>query len=172
MSDSMDMMSRLNFDMNRVSKHSKVNTFGKRLIDFCKNNDTLILNGRDFVDKGVGKPTFKDKSVDDNVICSSTAMMFLSNFEIKEFCPLYSDAHNVIKFALKDNVMPTQPKTSSCPEAKHKRLEENKKKLLLFENLIQNKVNEIQYTLNDMTQPNKDYQCNYVWNRRYIQNIT
>ena len=57
--------------------------------------------------------------------------------------------------------MPTQPKTSSCPEAKHKHLEENKKHLF-FENLNQNKVNEILYTLNDMTQPNKDYQCSYV----------
>ena len=89
MSDSKDMMSRLIIDMNRVSKDSKVNTFGKQLIDFCKNNDMLILNGRDFVDKGVGKPTCKDKSVVDYVICSSAAMMFLSNFEIKEFCPLY-----------------------------------------------------------------------------------
>ena len=36
MSDSIDMMSKLNNDMNRVSKDSKVNTFGKQLIDFCK----------------------------------------------------------------------------------------------------------------------------------------
>ena len=82
-------------------------------------------------------------------------MMFLSNFEIEEFCPLYSDAHNAIKFALKGNVMPTQPKMSSCQETKHKRWEENKKDLF-FENLNQNKVDEILNTLNDMTQPNKD----------------
>ena len=55
----------------------------------------------------------------------------LSNFEIKELYQLYSDAHNVIKFALKGNVMSTQPKMSSCPETKHKRWEENKK-LLFF----------------------------------------
>ena len=78
MSDSIDMMSRLNIDINRVSKDSKVNTFGKKMIDFCKNNDMLILNGRAFGDKGVGKPTCKDKSVVDYVICSSSSMMFLS----------------------------------------------------------------------------------------------
>ena len=55
MSDSTDMMSRLNIDIKRVSKDSKVNTFGKQLIEFCKNNDMLILNGRAFGDKGVGK---------------------------------------------------------------------------------------------------------------------
>ena len=42
MSDSTDMISRLNIDINRVSKDSKVNTFGKHLIEFCKNNDMLI----------------------------------------------------------------------------------------------------------------------------------
>ena len=36
MPDSIDMMSRLNIDINRVSKDSKVNTFGKQLIDFFK----------------------------------------------------------------------------------------------------------------------------------------
>ena len=56
MSDSMNMMSRLNIDMSRVSKHSKVNTFGKQLLDFFKNNDMLILNDRAFGNKGVGKP--------------------------------------------------------------------------------------------------------------------
>ena len=36
MSDSIDMMGRLNIDINRVSKDSKVNSFGKQLIDYCK----------------------------------------------------------------------------------------------------------------------------------------
>ena len=116
----------------------------------------LILNGRALGDKGVGKPTCKDKSVVDYVICSSSSMMFLSNFEAEEFCPLSSDARNVIKFALKGNVKPTQPKMSSCPETKHKRWEENKKHLF-FENLNQNKGDEILKTLNGMTQPTKDF---------------
>ena len=51
MSDSIDMMSKLNIDMNRFSKASKVKTFGKQLIDFCKNNGMFILNGRAFGDK-------------------------------------------------------------------------------------------------------------------------
>ena len=51
MSDSIDMMSRINIDINRVSRDSKVNTFGKQLIEFCKNNDMLKLNGRAFGDK-------------------------------------------------------------------------------------------------------------------------
>ena len=87
----------------------------------------LILNGRTFGDKGVGRPTCKDKSVIDYVICSSSSsMMFLSNFKIKEFRQLYLDAHNEIKFALTGNVMPTHPKMSSSLETKHKCLEKTK----------------------------------------------
>ena len=122
----------MNIDKNRVSKHGKVNTFGKQLIDFCKNNDMLILNGRAFGDKGVGKPTCQDKSIVDYVICSSSSMMFLSNFEIKNCCPLYSDAHNVIKFVLKGNVMPTGPKVSSCLETKQKNVGMITKKTFIF----------------------------------------
>ena len=121
----------------------------------------LIFNGRVFGDKGVGKPTCKAKFVVDYVIWSPSSMMFLSKFEIKEVCPLYSDANNKIKFALKGYVMPTQPKMSSCPETKHKRLKENKKQVV-FENLIQSKVNEILHTLSDMTQPNKDYNSAFM----------
>ena len=54
MSDSIDMMNRLKIDTIRISKDSKVNSFGKQLIDFCKNNAMLILIGRAFGDKGVG----------------------------------------------------------------------------------------------------------------------
>ena len=97
----------MNIDTIRVSKDSKVNSFGKQLIDFCKNNDMLILNGRAFGDKGVGQTTCKDKSVVDYVICSSCSIAFLTNFEINEFCPLYSDAHNAIKFSLKGNIIQT-----------------------------------------------------------------
>ena len=54
MSDSIDMMNRINIDTIRVSTDSDVNSFGKQLIYFCKNNDMLMLNGRAFGDKGVG----------------------------------------------------------------------------------------------------------------------
>ena len=150
MSDSIDMMNRFNIDTIRVSKDRKVNSFGKQLIDSCKINNMLILNGRAFGDKGVGQTTCKDKPVVDYVICSSCSIAFLTNFEINEFCPLNSDAHNAIKFLLKGNIIPTRGTPSSHPTDKYKRWEESKKDLFL-ENLDQNKVNEILNTLNDIT---------------------
>ena len=53
-------------------------------------------------------------------------------------------------FSLKGIIIPTQGTTSSHPNDKYKRWEESKK------DLNQNKVNEFQNTLNDITQPSKD----------------
>ena len=76
MSDSIDMMNRLSIDTIRVSNDSDVNSFGKQLIDFSKNNDMLISNGRAFGDKGEGQTSCKDTSVVDYVICSSCSIAF------------------------------------------------------------------------------------------------
>ena len=78
-------MNKLNIDTITVSNDSKVNSFGKQLIDVYKNNDMLILNGRAFGDKGVGQTTCKNKSSVDYVLCSFCSIAFLTNFEINEF---------------------------------------------------------------------------------------
>ena len=80
MSDSIDMMNRLNINTIRFSKNSKVNIFGKQLIDFCKNNEMFILNGRAFCDKGVGQTTCKYKSAVDYVICSNARLIVENPF--------------------------------------------------------------------------------------------
>lgn len=100
-------MKKYDLDIQRVSKDNKVNAFGKHLIEFCKNNDMLIMNGRAFSDKDIGAATCKDKSVVDYVICSSSSVALLSHFQVNEFCSLYSDAHNAIEFSLISKKIPT-----------------------------------------------------------------
>ena len=85
MSDSIDMMNRLSIDTIWVSNDSDVNSFWKQLIDFCKNNDMLKLNGRAFGDKGVGQTTCKEKSVVDYVICSSFSIAFWQTLKLTNF---------------------------------------------------------------------------------------
>lgn len=125
-------MKRFNLDIQRVSEDNKVNAYGRNLIDFCRNNDMFILNGRAFSDRCIGATTCKDKSVIDYVICSSSSVALLSHFEIKDFCSLYSDAHSVIEFSLKSQVH-CQNKDFQA-EGKHKRWKESKKQLFV-ENL-------------------------------------
>ena len=57
----------------------------------------VILNGRAFLDKGIGKTTCKDRSVVDYAICSIMLVHLLTHFDVLDYCPLYSDAHNAIE---------------------------------------------------------------------------
>lgn len=59
----------------RHSTDLNVNTYGRKLIQFCKNNNMYIMNGRIGNDE-VGKPTSKNTSVVDYAI-STAAVLYL-----------------------------------------------------------------------------------------------
>ena len=42
-----DVLSNVNFPLERVSQDKKLNITGKMLLDMCKNNNMLIVNVRD-----------------------------------------------------------------------------------------------------------------------------
>ena len=70
-----------------------VNSYGRKLINFCKNNNMFILNGRMFADC-IGKPTSKNQSVIDYAICSGIFFHKIQYFEVSNFSKLYSDIHS------------------------------------------------------------------------------
>ena len=100
-SDIVDQILKYNFALTRKSQDNKVNRFGRSLIECCKSNELIILNGRAFSDKGIGNTTCKNSSVVDYIISSVPMLKYLSYFEIKEFCSLYSDSHCPSEFRLK-----------------------------------------------------------------------
>lgn len=104
--DQVDEITKYGYDTKRISKDIKVNRFGKMLIESCKYNEMTILNGRSFCDKGVGKTTCKNASVVDYVLTSVSLIKHILNFEVKDFCALYSDAHCPIEFCLKTTLEP------------------------------------------------------------------
>ena len=77
-----------NLDTHRVSKYVKVNEFGRHIVEFCRSNNMIILNGRTFHDKGIGKTTCKD-----NVVCKI-------RFQFKDYCVLFSDAPSPLEMSL------------------------------------------------------------------------
>ena len=153
-SDNTDILKKFDLDIKRVSKDKTVNMFGRNLVDFCLNNDTIILNGQAFADKGIGATTCKDKSVVDYVICTSSCISFLSSFEVKEFCPLFSDAHNRIEFSFKYRSVNNFDETKVETEGSHKRWEEPKRNLFI-QNLDPVKIQEVSDKLSAITQPNE-----------------
>ena len=104
--DVADQLKQYSLDIERVSQDVKVNEFGRNIVDFCKNNGAIILNGRAFNDKGMGKTTCKDKSVVDYALCSITLVEFLTHFDVLDCCPLFSDAPNAIELHLKVKHVP------------------------------------------------------------------
>ena len=91
----------LNIPRNRYSQDTKrINNFGRKLIEICKNCNLFICNGRIGVDKYVGKPTCKDKSVIDYAIASLRCLSKIADLEVLEYCPLYSDVHSALSISI------------------------------------------------------------------------
>ena len=76
-----------------------VNTYGRKLISFCKNNNMFVLNGRVGKDKS-GKPTSKNNSVVDYAISSAHLLRKVEHFEILEFSKLFSDIHSPVSLRI------------------------------------------------------------------------
>ena len=151
--DVADQLKQYSLDIERVSQDVKVNEFGRNIVDFCKNNGAIILNGRAFHGKGMGKTTCKDKSVVDYALCSITLVEFLTHFDVLDFCPLFSDAHNAIELHLKVKHIPRN-KPGDEKKSTIKSWEEHKKDLFV-ENIDKTKVQDLINKLNAVTIINK-----------------
>ena len=67
------------------------NAYGQQLIEFCKNNNIFMLNGR--LDQEDLKLTCKNKSTVDYFLSSAHNFEIISSFKILDFDCLFSDAH-------------------------------------------------------------------------------
>lgn len=99
-----DFQNLLNHEipLKRVSKcKGRTNNYGHKLLEVCKRNTLYIANSRIGSDANIGERTYKDATVVDYLILSSNLFSLITNFEIDEFVPLYSDCHCCLHFDLK-----------------------------------------------------------------------
>ncbi|CAG2215468.1 unnamed protein product [Mytilus edulis] len=99
------MLDDLNIPRTRNNPDKVVNCYGRKFLEFCKNNKVFILNGRVGQDV-IGRPTSRSNSVIDYIICTSHFLRCVSNFEILEFSKLFSDVHSPLKLSF-NRVNPT-----------------------------------------------------------------
>ena len=90
----------LNILKDRRSQDSHVNNHGHRLLDLCRNNNLFILNGRLGQDRGIGRFTFRNASVIDYMLATAPVLEKLTNFEILEVDPIFSDGHSQLSATL------------------------------------------------------------------------
>ena len=87
------ILDELNIPRIRNNPDSVVNSYGRKLVDFCKNNNIFIFNGRLGKDR-IGKPTSKNNSVVDYMISTVQFLSKINDFEVLEFSRLFSDIHS------------------------------------------------------------------------------
>ena len=92
-----------NIPLQRGARDTKTNTSGYWLIDTCKNNNLFITNGRVGKDKGVGYKTFRGTSTSDYTVCTANCFEFLTQFEVIDLDPIFSDGHALLSWSFKTN---------------------------------------------------------------------
>ncbi|CAC5374315.1 unnamed protein product [Mytilus coruscus] len=90
----------LNIPRIRNSTDTVIHTYGRRLIQFCKNNHMYTLNGRVGKDRVLRKPTSRSVSVVDYILCTANILCKVDNFEVSDFCNLFSDIHSHLCLSL------------------------------------------------------------------------
>ena len=98
----------LNILKDRMSQDSHVSNNGHRLLDLCRNNNLFILNGRLGQDRGKCRFTFRNASVIDYMLATAPVLGKITNFEILEVDPIFSDGYSGYN-QLSATIMITRP---------------------------------------------------------------
>ena len=84
-----------NFRLQRQNSDTGINNYGYRMIDFCIDNNLLIINGRG--NDSSGCVTCKNISTVDNFLSSpSLFSKFESLYVYNFFVSFFSDSHNPV----------------------------------------------------------------------------
>ncbi|CAG2200728.1 unnamed protein product [Mytilus edulis] len=90
-----------NVSLQRSSEDKgRINVYGNKLLQLCKNNCLYIANGRIGNDKNMGKVTSKETSLVDYLIVSGDLFPYITEFEVIDFDSLFSDIHCRLQFNL------------------------------------------------------------------------
>ena len=133
-----------NISRSRVSRDTVRNNFGNKLLQLCRNNNLYICNGRVNGD-ATGALTCIRGSVIDYLICNLEGLLFVNNFHVHDYSPLFSDVHCAISFNI--NVSHNTSHNSSI-DFVHKKWEPAKKDSFI-NNIDSNMVNELNRLLDN-----------------------
>ena len=89
-----------NVPLNRNTADPNTNMYGNTMLEFCKNHNSFILNGRVGQDYITPKLTCKEKSTVDYFLASACTFEHIKDFQVEEFICLVSDAHCAVTLKL------------------------------------------------------------------------
>ena len=86
--------------MIRSTADRNLNMYGNSFLEFCRNNNLFIMNGRIGSDFTQPKLTCKERSTVDYFIASSSILENIQDFNVIDFNCLFSDAHCALRLTL------------------------------------------------------------------------
>ena len=130
------------------------NNYVYKFIEFCRNNNLFIVNGR----IGENKLTCKDSSTVDYVVCNAFLFKLFKGYIIHDYSNLYSDVHCPITFEICKNTVEIQQEHSSADATKSHLFVWDPEKCTAFENNIDNsKVHDVYSVIKELrSQPSVD----------------
>lgn len=144
-------LDKLHMQRNRNSPDTVVNGYGRKFIDFCKNNMVYILNGR-FGHDVFGRPTSKNNSVVDYIACTANILECVIDFEVFNFSKLYSDVHTPLSLQMRKLPLTDVNETvDNCVshEIKIKKWDSSKKEDFM-NNIDRNRVESVIFELSNI----------------------
>ena len=159
--DISSILEQYKFSKNRKSKDSVVNNEGNQLLDICKSNNLIILNGRCGQDKETGAYTFKGISVIDYTIASTEVLKYIDCFEVRTLDPIFSDGHALLSTTLQlKNKQYQIPKANKHPKGSQRPKWSANKSAQFSTNINNEQVNDIKTYIenarHDMVNVNKE----------------
>lgn len=121
------VLKEMGLNMKRNNPDIVVNSYGRKYIEFCRNNNVFIFNGRVGKDS-VGNPTCKNSSVVDYICSTGKFLCLVQNFEVMEFSSLLSDVHSPLALSLKSNKFSEETREKNvAPKSRIRRWDPDKR---------------------------------------------
>ncbi|CAG2247210.1 unnamed protein product [Mytilus edulis] len=127
--------------------NTRVNKYGKKLVELCKRCSICIANGRIGKDKCIGKTTCKDASLVDYLIVSPHLFDEIVDFEVIEFNPMFSDVHCRLHFSI-DSAPPVALKTEQNNNKGNTHIKWNPQKAPEFEQMLSDDTDQVLQQVN------------------------
>ena len=144
------LLSKHNLNPSRVSKDKSSNNEGNLLVEICKCNNLLILNGRCGTDKGIWEFTFRNASVIDYSIASAHALKLVKDFNINDLDCIYSDGHSLLTTIINVIQVPDKLTKAKKHTNQQKPRWQNNRKGDFLSNIDHDKLSEIKTTVQNM----------------------
>ena len=136
-----------NIPLERKNINATLNPYGRQLIEFCKNNNIFMLNGR--LDQDDLKLTCKNKSTVDYFLSTAHNFENISSFNVMDYC-LLSDAHCPLSIEIKmpGNYTPNAHERTQQQHNPDVKLWDESKRDKFVENIDNDEISKINAMLN------------------------